>query len=157
MCKKSYIIEVVCKEMIPLRFCSNFCYPYSMNISEIAAIAACTVLGILVIFQLALILGAPIGKYAWGGTHTILPKKLRIGSMVSIVLYIIFAGIILGKASLMNFPVNENIINVGIWVLTVYFFVGVLVNGISRSKPERAVMTPTALLLAVLCLSVASN
>ena len=31
--------------------------------------------------------------------------------------------------------------------LTAYFALGVIINGISRSKPERLVMTPTALVL----------
>jgi hypothetical protein len=41
------------------------------------------------------------------------------------------------------------------WILTAYFTLGVLMNGISRSKPERLVMAPVALLLALLflCLS----
>ncbi len=41
------------------------------------------------------------------------------------------------------------------WVLTGYFTLGIVLNGISRSKPERNVMTPVSLLLAVLCLIVA--
>ncbi|MEN8582118.1 hypothetical protein ABFP37_05320 [Burkholderia sp. RS01] len=37
-------------------------------------------------------------------------------------------------------------------LLTAYFILGVILNGISRSKPERLVMTPTALALAALYL-----
>ncbi|MCC2307593.1 hypothetical protein [Cellulomonas chengniuliangii] len=40
------------------------------------------------------------------------------------------------------------------WVLTAYLAVGVIMNGISRSKPERAVMAPVALVLAVCSLIV---
>lgn len=38
------------------------------------------------------------------------------------------------------------------WVLTGYFARGVMMNGISRSKPERSLMTPVSLVLAVLSL-----
>jgi hypothetical protein len=38
------------------------------------------------------------------------------------------------------------------WVLAAYFALGVVMNGISRSLPERLTMTPTALTLAVLYL-----
>ena len=41
------------------------------------------------------------------------------------------------------------------WVLAAYFTLGVVMNGISRSKPERRIMTPTALVLAVLYLILA--
>lgn len=116
---------------------------------DIAAIVSCIILLGLTVFQLALIFGAPIGKYAWGGSHKVLPTNLRIGSAISIILYGIFAAIILSKAELITLFDNKEIVSVGIWVLAVYFAVGVLMNGISRSKPERNLMTPIALLLAI--------
>lgn len=125
--------------------------------TEIFAYVACFILAMLTLFQLALICGAPLGRYAWGGTHTVLPTKLRAGSVISIVLYVVFAVIILSKAGLTDIIAIESIKNVGIWVLTAYFSLGVMMNGISRSKGERAVMTPVALALAVCCLLLAMN
>lgn len=122
--------------------------------TEIAAILACIVLAGLALFQLSLIIGLPYGNYAWGGAHKVLPTKLRIGSAVSIVLYILFGLVILGDAELVNVISSSAF---GMWILTAYFFVGVLMNGISRSKKERAVMTPVSLVLALLCLVVALN
>ena len=121
---------------------------------EIIAYTACFVLASLGLFQIALIAGAPLGNYAWGGAHRILPTKLRIGSVVSIILYTVFAVILLNKAGIVSLFSN---VDVAAWALTVYFFVGVLMNGISRSKKERAVMTPVSLLLAVLSLVIAFN
>jgi hypothetical protein len=46
---------------------------------------------------------------------------------------------------------------VSMWVLTAYFALGVLMNGISRSRPERLIMTPTALVLAALYLILAAG
>lgn len=117
--------------------------------TDLAAIVSCIVLLGLAVFQLALIFGAPIGKYAWGGSHKILPTNLRIGSAISILLYGIFAAIVLSKAEIITLFDNRAIADVGIWVLAVYFAVGVLMNGISRSKSERNLMTPVALLLAI--------
>ena len=45
--------------------------------------------------------------------------------------------------------------DVGIWVLTGSFTLGVLMNATSRSRPERMLLTPVALLLAGRCLVVA--
>ena len=42
-----------------------------------------------------------------------------------------------------------------IWVLTGYFALGIVLNAISRSRPERLVMTPVVLLLAACCLVLA--
>lgn len=49
---------------------------------EIAVVIACLILVGLTAFQIALILGAPLGKYAWGGTHTILPVSLKVASVI---------------------------------------------------------------------------
>jgi hypothetical protein len=115
---------------------------------EIAASAACAVLSGLAIFQAALVSGAPLGRFAWGGQHKVLPTGLRVGSAVSIVLYGAFGYIALAKAGMVPLLANEAVTSVVAWVLAGYFALGVLMNAISRSKPERAVMTPVAFVLA---------
>ncbi|AFR31040.1 hypothetical protein [Arthrobacter sp. Rue61a] len=119
---------------------------------QLYAILACIILGLLAIFQLALVAGAPIGRFAWGGQHEVLPRKLRIGSIVSILLYVLFGYTALAKAELVPALISQPFTDVFMWVLTAYFTLGVGMNAISRSKPERLVMTPVALVLAVLFL-----
>lgn len=121
-----------------------------------------TILGILIlislsIFQLLLIFGKPLGNYAWGGQHTFLPKRLRIASIFSIVLYALFSISLASKADLVPIIPNGPFLTTVMWILTFYFALGVVMNAISRSKKERAVMTPVALLLAVIFLLVALN
>ncbi|MFX1346304.1 MAG: hypothetical protein ACFFAI_14420 [Promethearchaeota archaeon] len=41
-----------------------------------------------------------------------------------------------------------------IWILAVYFTIGVLMNMMSRSKWEKQIMTPIALIIAVCCYSI---
>ncbi|MGO4384282.1 hypothetical protein [Specibacter sp. RAF43] len=119
-----------------------------------AAAAACVILAALAIFQALLIAKAPLGRFAWGGAHRILPPRLRIGSAVSIVLYGVFATILLARAGASS-PIPESWAYAGTWVLAAYFLVGILMNAISRSRPERYAMTPVALVLAGLSLIVA--
>lgn len=124
---------------------------------ELLAFLACTLLAALAIFQVLLIFGAPLGHYAWGGNYAILPAKLRISSVVSIILYATFAVIILGSAGLLELPVSKSILDIGIWILAAYFGIGIIMNGISRSKRERLAMTPIAAILAFTCLFIAMN
>ncbi len=124
---------------------------------EIAAITSCAILAGLTLFQLALIFGVPIGRYAWGGAHAVLPTNLRIGSGISILLYGLFAVIILTKTGIIASFSNATVVNTGIWVLAVYFCVGVVMNGVSRSKPERNLMTPIAFALAALTVFIAAS
>ena len=126
-----------------------------MMLDQFAALAACTVLAGLAVFQGALIGGASLGRFAWGGQHHVLPTGLRVGSAVSIILYALFGYAAVAKAGLVPPLVSESVTSVSMWVVTAYFALGVIMNGISRSKPERLVMTPTALVLAALYLVLA--
>ena len=128
-----------------------------MPIVQLVAIAACVILAALAIFQAALIGGAPLGRFAWGGQHNVLPTKLRIGSATSIVLYVLIAYVALAKVGLAEPLVSESFTNVTCWVLTGYFALGIVLNGISRSKPERLVMTPTVVVLTALYLILSLN
>ncbi len=89
-----------------------------------------------------------------GGSHDVLPLRLRVGSAISIGLYGLFAVVVLDRAEITGL-LPDAVVDVAIWVLVGYFALGILLNGISRSKPERNVMTPTVLVLAALCLVVA--
>ncbi len=119
-----------------------------------AAFAVCVLLAALTVFQVLLIVGRPLGRFAWGGSHDVLPLRLRVGSAISIGLYGLFAVVVLDRAEITGL-LPDAVVDVAIWVLVGYFALGILLNGISRSKPERNVMTPTVLVLAALCLVVA--
>lgn len=115
----------------------------------IAAYCALGLLGALSIFQLALLVGAPLGRFAWGGAHRVLPVKLRAGSGFALLLYALFAALITSASGLWVVIDQPTIVAVGLWVTAAYMTLGVAMNAISRSKPERFVMTPTAFVLAV--------
>lgn len=119
-----------------------------------AAIALTALLAVLAVFQLALATGAPLGRFAWGGQHRVLPTRLRIGSIVAVVIY---AGIALLAHSRVGFieVVPEPVAVVGMWVVVGYLALGIGLNAISRSRPERFTMVPVTIVLAVLSLLVA--
>lgn len=119
------------------------------------AVIAVVILALLAVFQLALALGAPLGHFAWGGANRVLPTRLRIGSLASIAIYALIGFVLLERAGVINvldLPLAEQI---AAWVITAYFVLGIGMNAISKSAPERLVMTPVALVLAVLSLLVA--
>lgn len=116
---------------------------------DIFAFIALLTLSGLTLFQIALIFGAPLGRYAWGGGSKVLPMRLRVASVTSIALYTTFAVFIANKAELVDFIGNRQVLDIGMWVFTVYFFIGIGMNALSRSKPERYLMTPIAGVLAV--------
>jgi hypothetical protein len=120
-----------------------------------AAVLFCVLLAGLAVFQTTLIFGAPLGHFAWGGQDRVLPVQKRLGSVISIGLYLVFAVVVVQRAGLAEVIPWPAVVDVGIWVLVAYFVLGVGMNGISRSKPERWTMAPLCAVLAVLALVVA--
>ena len=120
-----------------------------------AAVAACLVLGALAVFQVALALGAPLGRFAWGGQHEVLPTRLRIGSLVSVAIYAAIGAILLARAGVITLGIGDRAVEIAAWIVTAYFALGIAMNLASRSRPERLVMTPTCVLLAALSAVVA--
>lgn len=125
--------------------------------TSFAAVLVCLVLGGLALFQLSLALGAPLGRFAWGGQHRTLPLGLRIGSAVSILVYSAIAAVVLARADLLSAGMPDRVVRTATWVVVAYFFLGIGVNMASRSKPERTVMSPLVAVLCALCAVVASS
>ncbi len=123
--------------------------------TQIAAIAFTVVSAVLAVFQLALACGAPLGRFAWGGQHDVLPSRLRRGSVIAVVLYAAFSLVLLAASGVLVIPVLEPVSILLCWMIVIYLSIGTVMNLLSRSKPERFVMTPIAAVLALLGLIVA--
>ena len=120
-----------------------------------AAGLAVVLVAIVAIFQLALALGAPLGRAAWGGRNEgVLPMRLRIASgLAAIVVYPLIALYVLASADLIDLEWLPTAVT-GMWVLTGFFTLGTVANLASRSKIER-IWAPVSLVMAVCCAIVA--
>jgi hypothetical protein len=117
-----------------------------------AAIIAVVLLAVVAVFQIALALGAPLGKAAWGGQHDAgLPRSLRIASAV--------AGAVIYPLIILLVMVSSDLVTAGwlpgtgqtvMWALAGLFTIGALGNFASRSKIER-IWGPVSLGIAVCC------
>ena len=123
-----------------------------------AAIGATGGFAGLAVFQLLLAAGAPFGEAAWGGaTEGQLTTGLRVGSALSIVVYTVAAAVILRRAGFRVRGVSRPAARVGSWVLVVLLTLGALANFLSQSPWERLLLGPVTLVLAGLCLVVATS
>ena len=118
------------------------------------ALAFTVVLALLAVFQLTLALGAPIGRFAWGGQHRVLPTRLRVGSAVSILLYALFALVAWDRVGAIDL-LPDVFSQVAMWVIFGYMALGIVMNAISRSRPERFTMVPVTIVLAALSFCIA--
>lgn len=114
----------------------------------ISLVIALALLAAIAVMQVLVASGLPLGRFVWGGAHRVLPRRFRIGSAVSVVVYAGFAALLLSRSGVL--PGGDSVFVVVLaWVLFAYFTFGILLNGISRSRAERFTMTPICVVLAV--------
>lgn len=96
-------------------------------------------------FQIALTVGAPWGRAAYGGTHPgVLPDHLRVLSGVAGLGYGTGAILVLRGSG------SARVRARGFTTLSAFMGIGAAVNGASRSPVERAVWTPVTAAATVL-------
>lgn len=114
----------------------------------------CALLGLLAVFQVLLIVGFPLGRFAWGGHNEVLPARLRLGSALSVLIYAAFAAVALDRSGLISLlPAPADV--VAMWIVAAYLLLSVLPNLASKSRDERRLMAPTSLVLASLAIAIA--
>ena len=117
----------------------------------LAASTAAVILTGLILFQILLALGYPLGDAAWGGYYTVLPASLRIASLLSACLYAAIIAIALTSAGFVRAPFAPGFVRIILWALTALFFLGTLMNLASQSIWERVIWAPLAFALAACC------
>jgi hypothetical protein len=124
--------------------------------SRMAAVLAAVGFLAIAAFQVALALGAPLGRASWGGRHDgRLPAGLRIASAFAVVVWMLASLIVLARSGYEFSPVPDAVARWGTWVLVGLMPVAALMNLASASRWERFLWGPVALILAVLCFLVA--
>ncbi len=110
-----------------------------------ARVALSCLLGVNMLFQLALALGAPWGAAAWGGgSEGTLPLSLRIASGLASVLWGWAALVVLGRF-LGAAGQRRVLLTLGVLAL-----VSMAMNLVSPSALERGVWTPFSMVMSVL-------
>ena len=122
----------------------------------IAAAVAVGLLVVVAVFQLALALGAPFGKAAWGGAHDgVLPPRLRAASaFVGLIVYPAIIAVVFSASGLIDADLVPGDGAVTMSALAVLFLIGAIANAVSRSRVERW-WAPISLALALCCAAIA--
>lgn len=121
---------------------------------------AAVLYGVVILFQLALVAGAPWGDLTQAGAD---PGKLspssRVVAAVSVVLLVAMALGLLGRAGvgpLTSAP--RTVVTVLAWLATVYAVIGLVLNLITPSAAERALWAPiTAVILVCAVLTMVNT
>jgi hypothetical protein len=118
----------------------------------LAARAATVVLLGIAAFQIALVLGAPWGRYTQGGgTEGALDGSGRLFAVVSCAILVVMAAAVSARAHegpLRNAP--GALVTALSWLTTIYSGGAVVLNVATESAAERTVFAPVAILLLAL-------
>lgn len=121
-----------------------------------AAIVAAVGFAGLLVFQVALAAGLPLGRAAFGGASDVLAPGLRVASAVSALLFALAMWAALARGGVL--AVSERAYRLAGWALWAFvalFGLSTLANLASSSPWERFLMAPLALLLTGCCVVVA--
>lgn len=114
--------------------------------SSIIGAVICTGIGIFTIFA---ILGFPIGEYTLGGKYKILPIKLRVFSISSLLILVISIGCILTTGGYLQGIIPNGFARGFCLAFGIYLCINTIMNCLSFSKKEKYVMTPISAIGAV--------
>jgi hypothetical protein len=90
------------------------------------------------LFQLAIVFGAPLGEYAFGGQKPgVLPTKFRFASVISFLMLLLFAGHYLAQLNVLERLLPEDQNAISNWVMVGFNALAALMNNITRSKKEK--------------------
>ena len=120
-----------------------------MDLTTLAALVFAVAAAGVAVFQFALALGAPWGRYAMGGgIPGRFPPPLRIAAAVQGALIALLAIVVLSAAGLV-LPEVAAAFPWLVWVAVAVSALAVVLNAISRSAGERRIWVPVAVVLLV--------
>ena len=116
-----------------------------------------SLLAVVVLFQLALFLGAPWGHLAMGGRFPgKFPTRMRVAALVQGLLLSLLGVIVLVRAG-MAFPDYYETSKVAIWIVVLILSLSLVMNLLTPSKWERIIWAPVVAALVVCSLVIARS
>lgn len=120
----------------------------------VALVAAVGLAG-MATFQTLLAAGLPLGQAAFGGANAVLPARLRVASAMSALVFLAAIYVVLARGGLVGVASESAPVRIGTWVFAAIFGLSTVANTASRSRWERFLMAPIALLLTACCVVLA--
>lgn len=120
----------------------------------VLAVVLAAMLVALSVFQIALVCGAPLGKVAWGGNHSILPLRLRFAALSATLRYLFIGFIAFDRAGLTTVLPAEFTFWV-MWLIVIHLGFSFVLSLFSASFYEKLILAPYTLAMGVLSLMIA--
>ena len=127
-----------------------------MDLTKISALVLVFGLGFAILFELAVVLGAPLGDFTAGGKYPgRLPAKARAFRFFYIGGWSLLLGHYLAQTGVLTPLLDSSLNQVVNWILASAIALGIYANSRSLAKKERALWMPLSLVMLVCALLVA--
>lgn len=120
-----------------------------MLYAGIASKVGAILLGIIIVLTILLAFGLPLGELSMGGKYKIIPPKMRIVVWVMAIIQTMGLLIILQKSSTLPLLFSLKVTRIICFVYAGYLSLNSIMNFFSRSKKEKLIMTPLAIVTAI--------
>lgn len=105
---------------------------------------------LLIIVMTALVAcGLPLGEFTMGGQYKVLPKKIRIMAIVSVIIQASAIIIVLQAGGYISLWFSFKATKYSCFFFAGYLSLNVIMNLSSKSKKEKYVMSPLSLITAI--------
>ncbi|HEY9088295.1 MAG TPA: hypothetical protein VIO36_09020 [Anaerolineaceae bacterium] len=111
--------------------------------------------GLLIGFHLLVLFNLLPEDIVWGGRAASGPAQARTLELVSLVLTVLFAGVVSAKIGYIEAGKWGRVVNIALWVIFAYLVLNTLGNLVAISSLEKLIFTPLTLLAALLVLRLA--
>ncbi|WNQ14110.1 hypothetical protein MJA45_14150 [Paenibacillus aurantius] len=109
------------------------------------------------ILYVFLALGFPLGEFAMGGKHKIMPRPMRAACAVSVLIQLLAIFFILQAGHVINVGFLNQAAKWVCYFFAVYLILNTVMNGMSPSRKEKMLMTPLSFIAAICFLITAWN
>ena len=125
-----------------------------MTVVELAAVAAATLMAVVIAFQVGLAAGLPLGEATMGGravtVNGVLRPPYRVIALASAVVLVLAAWLVLGRAGLLTTFLGGQALAWGVWVVAGFMALNTLTNLSGKHPLERWGMGSITLIGALL-------
>ncbi|WP_083391995.1 hypothetical protein [Bacillus sp. MUM 13] len=101
------------------------------------------------LLYMLLALGFPFGNLAMGGKHKVMPKKMRAACAFSALVQLAAIVFLLKTGDIISADIPKNMAKGACYFFACYLLINTILNGMSKSKKEKLVMTPLSFLTAM--------
>lgn len=113
------------------------------------ALIATSIFIIIIVLNILIIIGLPLGELTLGGKYKILPPKLRILAFFSLIVQVFCVVIVLQAANYISLWFSIEVTRNICFALSIYLLLNTVMNLLSKSKKEKYIMTPLSLMVAI--------